>query len=98
MTAITCISTLERVFMMSSFGATGGLTESARRSGPPHERILPHGSVNPLSANGRMKKLSHCPREERLRMAVVEPVDTGVPNRVLVALLRAGAAVESLQQ
>jgi Uma2 family endonuclease len=31
-------------------------------------------------------------------MAVVEPVDTGVPDRLLVALLRAGAAAEALQQ
>src|SRR5437588_804022 len=37
-------------------------------------------------------------RRERLSMAVVKRVKTGVPDRLLVALLHAGAAAEALQQ
>src|SRR5438034_782463 len=57
------------------------------------------GGFQHAAAGGRMVKAPHRPAQRgRPTMAAVEPVDTSVPDRLLVALLHAGAAAEALQQ
>src|SRR5436309_1219091 len=51
------------------------------------QRVVEWGNTAPLTQRGKSPT-----------MAVVEEAGTGVPDRLLVALLHAGAAVEALRQ